>query len=189
MSKSFKVDLTGQRFGRLTVLEFVPNNEQAHYWRCSCCVCGSKSEILKQSEITRGGKRSDKQRLKEIWHAMKRRCYDKKDKRFEIYGGRGIEVCDEWYYDFECFYEWSITHGYADNLTLDRIDSNKGYFSDNCRWVNIATQEKNRRNTIFVEYKGEKMCLLDASRKSGISYATLFVRHKKGLRGKELFKE
>lgn len=76
---------------------------------------------------------------------MKIRCYDDKCKDYKHYGGRGITVCDEWLNGFQAFYDWAMSHGYADNLSIDRIDNEKGYSPDNCRWVTASEQNKNRR--------------------------------------------
>jgi len=86
-----------------------------------------------------------------IRRAMINRCHNKKDKGFKIYGGKGIVVCDEWKESFENFWEWASTHGYADNLTIDRINPKGNYEPSNCRWITmheqILNQEKNKNRT------------------------------------------
>lgn len=79
------------------------------------------------------------------WQAMKRRCYNKKDKAYINYGGRGIEVCKEWRSSFSCFLEWCLKNGYNENLTLDRINVNDNYKPDNCRFVDWTIQNVNQR--------------------------------------------
>ena len=76
---------------------------------------------------------------------MKNRCYRKSYHAFHHYGGRGIKVCDEWLHDFQAFYDWAMANGYRDNLSIDRIDNNKEYSPDNCQWVTMAEQNKNKR--------------------------------------------
>lgn len=83
-------------------------------------------------------------RLYTIWSSMKQRCNNSNATEYSIYGDRGIKVCDEWEHDFLNFYNWSIKHGYNENLTIDRIDVNKGYNPDNCRWVTWDIQSTNR---------------------------------------------
>lgn len=91
---------------------------------------------------TSGGKRT---RLHRIWQNMKSRCTNPRCTSFPYYGGRGITVCNEWLSDFSAFRDWALANGYADDLTIDRVDVDKGYSPDNCRWATKAEQSRNRR--------------------------------------------
>ena len=85
--------------------------------------------------------------------AMKRRCNSRDYSRYEDYGGRGIKVCDEWNSSFDAFAEWAYTHGYKDGLTLERIDVDGGYCPENCTFITLEEQAKNKRNTIYRDCK------------------------------------
>lgn len=93
---------------------------------------------------------------------MRRRCNTASTGNFAIYGGRGIKVCDEWK-DYLAFREWALTHGYDDSLSLDRIDVDGDYCPENCRWATAKEQARNRRNTIYVEFHGERVPLSQLS--------------------------
>lgn len=79
---------------------------------------------------------------------MKQRCQDVNAINYRYYGGKGVSVCEEWRDNLQAFYEWSISNGYAEHLTLDRIDNDKGYSPDNCRWVTMKEQQNNRSNNV-----------------------------------------
>lgn len=205
-------DLTGQRFGRLTVIgiskKVQSGKRERYYWKCKCecgkfhevrtdaltsgnvqsCGCLHKEQAIKNVSSHHSHKQSGS-RLYWIWQAMKDRCLNKNNKNYSRYGGRGITICDEWKDDFANFYEWALKNGYRDTLTIDRIDNNKGYFPDNCRWLTNKEQSRNRRNNIVVSYNGEEMTLIEASEKSGLSYSALNARWCRGIRGDALFEE
>lgn len=161
-------DLTGQRFGRLVVLyRDKPGNDGATRWVCRCD-CGNLHTVravhLKRGAIVSCGcyrkeivypklkkhglcKLEAFHRLYRIWSQMKDRCSNPKASQYHLYGGKGITVCDEWKDHFEIFARWALFHGYADNLTIDRIDSNKNYCPENCQWL---TRADNARKAVKI---------------------------------------
>lgn len=119
-------------------------------------------------------------RLYETWQTMKKRCSNPNNRQYHLYGGRGIIVCDEWRNDFQAFYDWAMSHGYADDLTIDRIDVNGNYEPSNCRWATMKEQQNNRRNNHLITYNGETKTLKQWSEKIGIDWGVLYSRLKKG---------
>lgn len=186
------VDLTGQRFGRLTVIErdlSIPHEKGVH-WKCRCD-CGNFKSV-KTSNLTkeyRGIKscgcllaetrtKDDfhDSKLYKIYHQIKYRCYNKNASDYEYYGGRGITMCDEWLYDGYSFYVWALSSGYRDGLTVDRIDVNGNYSPDNCRWITMKEQSNNRRSNHTITYNGKTQSLAKWAEELGMSYTTLRCR-------------
>ena len=113
-------------------------------------------------------------RLHNIWCDMNKRC-----KHNPQYAGRGIAICDEWK-DYEVFAEWARTNGYADNLTIERVDVDGNYCPENCKWIEFAKQARNRTTTKWVEYRGRTMSLAEAAELANLPYKTVHLRIKKG---------
>lgn len=146
------VNLTGKFFGRLTVLERAGSNKQgASLWVCKCA-CGQEAVVRSdslQSEHTKscGCLQIEKStthgqadtRLYRVWRNMLARCGNPKNLFYKDYGARGITICSEWT-KFEPFYSWAMANGYTDELTIDRLNNDKGYSPRNCRWATMQEQ-------------------------------------------------
>ena len=190
-------DLTGQKFGRWTVIKQAERNERRHiYWLCKC-ECGNEARVTTGSLKSGNSKscgclRTEKTikrstihglrntRLNYIWRGMKNRCYNPNSKKYPIYGGRGIIVCDEWKNNFKSFYNWAKNNGYKENLTIDRINVNGNYEPSNCRWATAKEQANNRTNSHVLTFNNETHTLSEWSRITGICRLTLFTRLKRG---------
>lgn len=107
---------------------------------------------------------------------MKQRCYNAKCKDYRLYGGKGVEISDEWLKDYSAFRNWSESNGYSEGLSIDRIDSNGNYEPSNCRWVNSLTQSNNTSRNIYFEYKGKRKTVSQWSAETGIPQKTLWDR-------------
>lgn len=167
------IDMTGKRFCRLQVIERAENTPRGKAcWKCVCdcgnvviveganlrsgasksCGCFSRDKTILRNMKHGGAKRGEQHdRLYYVWRGMIGRCYDTKNNSFKYYGGRGITVCNKWRYDYSAFREWAVSNGYKKNsirgkCTIDRENVNGNYEPLNCRWVDMAIQNKNRRD-------------------------------------------
>ena len=184
------IDLTGLKQGCLTVLnraENAPGSTRAR-WLCQCD-CGR--QVIMRSDVLRRGAGScgcvsasfdhgecrgaKPSRLYNIWRDMQARCKNPKNIGYHLYGGRGITVCDEWA-KFKSFKNWADSAGYAENLTLDRIDPNGPYEPENCRWVTNTEQQRNKRNTVWVEFQGIRRSLPEWAELLGVKRNLLYKR-------------
>lgn len=184
----------GKKYNRLTVVSFHHKENKREYYLCKCD-CG-KEKIVNKTELVRGKVKScgclrkencanyshnlSYSRIYRTWTNMKVRCYNKKDERYRLYGGRGIYICDEWKKSFLSFYNWAISNGYKDTLTIDRINNNGNYEPTNCRFVLKEEQNRNKRNVKIITYKKESHCIAEWARILGIKEVTLRARIKKG---------
>lgn len=117
-------------------------------------------------------------RIYRIFNGMHSRCEIPTNSHYENYGGRGISVCPEWSGrdGFFYFYKWSMENGYSNKLSIDRIDNEKGYSPDNCRWVTMKEQIENRRTSLSFCYNGKNMNLSDIAKLNGTTYGKLYLR-------------
>ncbi len=178
--------IIGCRYGKLTVIKEVGVNKYGKkLWECECD-CGNKV-IHSSSELNYGRVKScgclkhesgemrkkynaRDRKLYFRWSNIKGRCYNPNDPAYNNYGGRGIKMCPEWEMDFFAFRDWSIENGYNELLSIDRIDNNKGYSPDNCRWTDHKTQSNNRRSNHYITINGVTKTMKQWSEEYGIAY-------------------
>lgn len=189
-------DLTGQKFGKLLVIKraedyISPSGNRTPCWLC-VCDCGNQKivasaslkkgtqscgciqrERAKQTH-TKHGKRET--RLYRIWQGIVTRCTNSNHHTFKNYGGRGITVCDEWLKDFQVFYTWAMANGYTDELSIDRVDNDRGYYPDNCKWVGTVSQNNNKRSNHYISYNEKTLTLAQWSKVLDIPYSKLVNR-------------
>lgn len=187
----------GQQYGRLTVIkradDYVsPKGRHIARFKCKC-ECGkifyaTSSNILGgrtkgcgciMHSGTWGRSYIDgrcKERIYHIWTGMKDRCYNKNNQAYKHYGGKGIGLCDEWINDYPAFRTWAIKNGYKSNLTIERIDTDKGYCPENCKWIPRSEQPRNTAQNRWITYNGKTMILVDWAKELGMNSRTLSSR-------------
>lgn len=175
------INLVGDKYGRLTVVEFDRLQKHKTYWKCVCecgmtvvatgnnlrsgntksCGCLFKEQLQKtgKNNTTHGESHSNRTRLYNIWCGMRQRCNNPKHDAYRLYGGKGVKVCDAWN-DYTVFKAWAMNAGYAANLCIDRIDPSKGYCPENCRWItaseNTARANKNHKSRKLIRGEGSQ---------------------------------
>lgn len=185
------IDLTGQKFGRLIVIDSEGKDKWGQYkWLCKCdcgnyvkvggcclrrgtsrsCGCLSKEKVIERSIIHKMSKSLEYQ----IWGGMKARCLNKNNKSYQNYSGRGIKVCDRWLNSFENFYKDMGKK--PKGKSIDRIDNSKGYYKENCKWATRKEQMRNTRINKMITYKGKTLCVAEWAGKLDMEYMTLYMR-------------
>jgi len=190
-----RLDISGQRFGRLTALVPMRDQKGRCVWLCSCecgkcsivitnCLlngqtksCGCLRRDRTRTANTRHGfsPYRNQKRIYKIWCGIKQRCTNPHLKGWLRYGGRGIQIDPEWL-EFKNFCRWALSNGYGDKLQIDRIDPNGNYEPKNCRWVTPSEQQRNRTNNRFIAHRGESRTLSEWSEDTGIPGATIAYR-------------
>jgi hypothetical protein len=202
------IDITGQKFNRLTVIERSHFKNKNTYWKCICecgnetiirgrairngetksCGCLNKEVVSKNSKTLKlkHGGCVKKNSLYTAWMNIKGRCSNKNKPEYKNYGGRGIRMYSSWKNDFSEFKEWALNNGYEEGLTIDRIDVNGNYEPNNCKWATRTEQANNKRNTVYVMYEGELRSINEVSKLTGLRQQLLQSRKKKGLTDAEI---
>ncbi|EQB3099763.1 hypothetical protein [Clostridium botulinum] len=191
------IDLAGNKYGRLTVIEKYGIDYKSNLtkWKC-LCECGNETVVygvnLRKGKTKSCGclnkdivkARMTKHnlfgtRIYKVWADMLQRCNNPKNPYYDNYGGRGIKVCDKWIAP-ENFVQWAFYNGYNENLTIDRIDVNANYSPENCRWITIKKQQNNRRNNILFTIKNKTKTLAEWCKEYNMNYGAVYYRIKKG---------
>lgn len=190
------LDLVGKKFNRLLVVKKAGRKNYKVMWECVCdcgnttfvntfylinskirsCGCLHKEQLIERN--TTHNQRHTK--LYETWKKMRDRCNRPNATQYKDYGGRGIKVCEEWDKSFQAFYDWSYANGYDDNLTIDRIDNNKGYYPENCRWATYKEQMRNKRTNHIITYKNQSQCISQWCEELNLSYSAVTGRLRRG---------
>lgn len=191
-------NLSGQTFGRLTVLQFAGKRSSGmHIYLCQCS-CGNQKTINRCALTTEGTRscgclhrdaNAHNERAKKhggkgtaeyrAWQAMKRRCDNLKSRNYRLYGGRGIRVCDRWLHSFPTFLA-DMGPRPSPAHSIDRIDSDGSYEPGNCRWATAEVQSQNRRSARLITFRGETLSLTAWAARIGVRPSALWLRLSKG---------
>lgn len=186
--------MENKRFGRLLVVKLTKSDRRGKQWEC-LCDCGN-TKLVYSSDLNGGkvsscgclvkensrkqGKRNkthglSKTLLYKTHQSMLQRCYKDYNENYPNYGGRGIEVCEEWH-EFEEFKKWSVDNGYEEGLSIERIDVDGNYEPSNCKWISVKEQQRNKRNNRLITFNGETKTLVEWSEITGIKRSTISAR-------------
>lgn len=193
-----RIDLTGQRFGRLTVIKKNGCKNGHILWECDC-KCGNtvtvkgihlrsghtqscgcyKSETVTQSHTTHG---MSKEPVYSAWNSIIQRCENRNNKSFLDYGGRGIKMCERWRKSFEAFFkDVSMLPNFGkEGYSLNRIDNDGNYEPNNVEWADNIAQANNKRSNRQITYNGKTQTLAQWADEYGIRYNTLLMRLRRG---------
>lgn len=184
----------GSVFGRLTVLDVDHCRDKRGNKICLCsCSCGKNNVLVPRKALVCGDTKScgcllvdhnlrhgmAHTRLYRIWKGMRDRCNNNRSSYYKWYGAVGIKVCEEWN-DFTAFKAWADANGYADDLSIDRIDPKGNYSPENCRWATVAEQNRNKRTTPHIEFEGKSMTCAEWEREKNLGNECLRRRLQAG---------
>lgn len=180
------INLIGQKFGKLTAIKRIDNNQcSTNKWLCEC-ECKQEKVVTENNltngntnscgclKIKHGHNKNGKQSIKyKSWSSMVQRCTNINNRRYKEYGGKGIAVCEEWL-QFEIFDK--DMPGWKPELQIDRINNNQGYCKENCRWATRKQQQRNKRNNRYETYKGKRQLVIEWAEGYNIPYKVLWAR-------------
>lgn len=184
-------NLVGQRFNALLVVSMAGTKNNRVLWNCKCD-CGNTVVVDTHSLMTNNtkscgckkygnrethgeAKSGHQTRLYRIWSGMKNRCNNESHIGYAHYGAKGIKVCDKWR-DYNEFKKWAFANGYDDKLTIDRIDNQKGYSPENCRWVTNKIQSNNTTRNHYVTVGNETLTISQWADRYNIPCRTIAAR-------------
>ncbi len=194
MSNRLEIKL-GDKYGRLVIIRELRAHSNSRYFLCGC-KCGNQ-KVIALSSLRRGATKScgclytesrpssarthglSDTTLYKTWRNVKYRCSNSSLPDYKYYGGRGIFLCREWL-DFQSFYNWALSHGYKENLTIERIHNGLGYSPENCRWATRKEQARNKRTNHRISYNGITKILAEWAKVLKIKPGTLRARIAKG---------
>lgn len=205
------LDLTGQRFGRLTAIQRKKSQKGRSMWLCQCdcgnqkvvssnhltrgavksCGCLNKEIAHERGELSKIGERTRKHgdfgtKLYGVWAGIKRRCQNPNTKYYADYGGRGIRVCEDWQ-NYEPFKEWALSQGYHEGMSIERIDVDGDYSPENCKWIPLSEQNRNKRLTVYIEYQGKRYTVKEVAAITGLKERTIRARYERGWSSEQIF--
>lgn len=186
------IEVKNKKFGRLTVIEELPKKNNKRFVKCMCD-CGNEKQAfldnvasgktnscgcIHRERVSQKNSSHGLSKTREftIWMNMKARCTNSKNNSFHRYGGRGIKICDRWM----LFENFISDMGLSNGLTLDRIDVDKDYSPENCRWATIKEQANNTRKNVYVNINGKRETLKQACERLNLNYKTVHMRISRG---------
>lgn len=205
-------DITGIRSGRLKAIR--PTEKRSAkggiLWECLCdcgnicyvdaysikanktksCGCIRREKTIQRNRAGAKYPQEEREsRLYSIWQGIYARTAYPSQKAYKDYGGRGITICDEWKNNFYAFKEWALNNGYANGLTIERIDNNGNYCPENCKWITKGEQNNNQRSNIIIEYRGETHTAAQWADIMGIKHSAIYKRIHKNNSPENVLKE
>ena len=187
----------GDRFSRLTFLgEYKKQGKRVYgKFKCDCgkikfiridSVIGKQIKscgcLYEERKNTVGLTSSEYERLYNLWKNMISRCYNEKNDRYYTYGFRGITVCDEWKEDFRAFADWAVKHGWNNRLSIERKNLDLGYSPENCEFISMKQQARNKTSNIRIDYNGESKCIAEWCEILNLNDKRTYMRYSRGIR-------